>query len=590
MKEAPVLSAKKKKDKNTEDMRLYLVDASGYAFRAYHATIRQALSTRDGLPTGATLVFTRMLLKLVREEDPTHIVVVWDPKGKTFRHQMYDQYKANRAETPPDLVPQFEFMRRLVHAFNLPGLDREGFEADDVIGTLARRAEADGVETVIVTGDKDMTQLVSGKVTLLDTLKDVRLDRDGVVEKMGVPPEKIIDLMAMWGDSSDNVPGVPKIGEKTAKKLMAEYGSLDEILQSADQVKGKVGENLKEFADQARLSRKLVTIVTDVPIEFDWDDFKVVAPDREALIEILDELEFGRLKKEFAGEAVKISYESYRLITDPADLKAYVKKAAKAGQVSVDTETTSKDQMRAELVGVSMAIEPGKAVYIPVGHTGFDSVGQIGKAEALDILRPLLESEKVKKIGQNLKYDYTVLTRAGVELKGIAFDTMVASYLVNPKRRVHNLDELASEYLGHSTIKYVDVCGKGKSQIPFSEVGLDDALRYAGEDADVTLMLFEKLAPLLLEHGVRELFDDLEIPLVPVLARMEMSGVKVDVGRLGELSGEFEKEIASLRKKIHALADEEFNIDSPKQLGVVLFDKLGLAPGKKTKTGYSTNV
>jgi len=343
MKEAPVLSAKKNKDENTEGMRLYLVDASGYAFRAYHATIRQSLSTREGLPTGATLVFTRMLLKLVREEDPTHIVVVWDPKGKTFRHQMYDQYKANRAETPPDLVPQFEFMRRLVDAFNLPGLDREGFEADDVIGTLARRAEADGVETVIVTGDKDMTQLVSGKVTLLDTLKDIRLDRDGVVEKMGVPPEKIIDLMAMWGDSSDNVPGVPKVGEKTAKKLMAEYGSLDEILQSADQVKGKVGENLVEFADQARLSRKLVTIVTDLPIEFDWDDFKVVAPDREALIDIFDELEFGRLKKEFAGEAVKVSYDSYRLITDPADLKAYVKKAIEAGQVSVDTETTSKD-------------------------------------------------------------------------------------------------------------------------------------------------------------------------------------------------------------------------------------------------------
>jgi DNA polymerase I len=569
--------------------KLYLVDASSYAYRAYHATAHQGLSTRGGAPTGAVLVFVNMILKLIRDEHPTHLAVVWDAKGKNFRHQLYPEYKATRAVMPEDLRPQMDYMRRIVTAFNFPALEREGYEADDLIGALAKQAGASGLETVIVSGDKDLTQLVTDRVTLLDTLKDTRADAAGVKERMGVAPEQVIDLLALWGDSSDNVPGVPKVGEKTAKKLMQEYGSLDAVLAHAAEIKGKVGENLVAFADQARLSKQLVTIAVDLPLDFNLDDYQLREPDRAALHALFSELEFNRLMQEFAADRPQLSDDAYRLIMNAAELKVFVKQAEKAGALAIDTETSSLAPTQADLIGISMAIVPGEAVYVPVAHTGFDAAGQLSREEALEILRPILASEMVGKIGQNMKYDYAVLCRAGAPMENMAFDTMVASYLVNPRRRTHGLDELAMEFLGHKTIKYEDVAGAGKKQVPFASVAVDAALRYSGEDADVALRLKDRLEPELAASELRDLFDRIEMPLVPVLARMEMTGVKIDVGRLGRLSEQFEKEIAGYREKIFALAGREFTIDSPKQLGEVLFDELKLPTGKKTKTGWSTN-
>ncbi|HUT53263.1 MAG TPA: DNA polymerase I [bacterium] len=572
-----------------EKMRLYLVDASSYAYRAYHATERQGMTTSAGLPTGATLVFTNMLLKLIREEKPTHLAVVWDARGKTFRHERFPEYKAQRAKMPEDLGVQLAYMRKISGAFRFANLELQGYEADDLIGTIARKAEAADIETVIVSGDKDLTQLVSESTTMLDTLKDTRMDVAGVTERFEVGPDKVIEVLALWGDSSDNIPGVPKVGEKTAKKLIREYGSVENVLKHAGEVKGVVGENLKTYADQARLSRELVTIVTDVPVQIDWADFDIQEPDREKLTEVFKELQFTRLLHEFGEEKPAISYEGYRAVTDAAELKAFVKEAERAGLVSVDTETTSIDPVRADLVGVSLAVKPHESIYVPVAHAGLGSHVQMKKEEALEILAPLLTDPKVKKIGQNMKYDFSVLTRAGIEMKGLYFDTMVASYLINSKRRTHNLTELASEYLDHKMITYEDVTGKGKAQLPFAEVSIEDAARYSGEDADVALLLMQKLGPLLEDMGLTKLFSEIEMPLIPVLARMEMTGVFVDVPRLEGFSKKFEAEIGELQAKIHKLAGQEFNIDSPKQLGDVLFVKLQLPSAKKTKTGFSTN-
>ncbi len=577
----------KKKTAN-EGKRLYLVDASSYAFRAYHATARQALSNSKGHPTGATLTFTNMLLKLIREEKPTHLVVVWDSKGKTFRHEMYDLYKANRAETPPDLGPQIADMIGISRAFSLPSLQVEGFEADDIIGTLARRATEEGVETVIVSGDKDLTQLVSPMVTMLDTLKDVRYDEEAVKEKWGVEPGRVIEVMGLMGDSSDNVPGVPKVGEKTARKLIEEFGTLEATLARADEVKGKVGENLKEYADQARLSRELVTIDVNMDLDFNWDDFVPGEPDREELASIFTELEFTRLMSEFGEQKQKIDVDNYETIKDLVRLKEFLESARKAGKLAVDTETTSIEAASADLVGVSMAVEPGRAVYVPLAHEGDGSEGQLEWDKVRDVLAPVLGGMEVEKIGQNLKYDYQVFKRAGLELGRIGFDTMVASYVLNPRRRVHNLDELASERLGHRTVKYEDLCGKGKSQIPFALVPVKDATRYAGEDADVTLRLYLGFEPELKDEP-RWVFENVEMPLVPVLARMESAGVKVNAGRLAQMSAKFDRKIKDLRSRVLEMADADFNLDSPKQLSEVLFNKMGLPAGKKTKTGYSTN-
>ncbi len=578
-----------KPESENRDKRLYLVDASSYAFRAYHATARQGLSTSKGMPTGAAMVFVNMVLKLLREEKPTHLAIVWDAKGKNFRHEMYPEYKANRAETPPDLGPQIDYMRRVSNAFNLAELIKEGYEADDVIGTLAERARSEGIETVIVSGDKDLTQLVGDGVIMLDTMKDARIGPEQVMERFGVPPEKVADVLGLMGDSSDNVPGVPKVGEKTAKKLVAEHGSLEDVLANADEIKGKVGENLREFAEQARLSRRLVELDKEVPLDFSWDLMELGEPDREKLTELFRELEFTRLMNEFGVERETVDYSGFRAIMDRGELEEFLAAVRESRRVCVDTETDSTDATRANLVAISLAVEPGEAVYVPVGHIGAGSEGQLSRETVKDLVRPVLEDPAIEKIGQNLKYDYNVLARAGIHLAGIGFDTMVASYLVNPRRRVHNLDELASEFLDHRMIKYEDICGKGKKQIPYAAVPMDQAVRYSCEDVDVALRLMNELAPRLDNLGLRKLFDEVEMPLVPVLARMEAAGVKVDTDKLSEMSKNFEKKISVLREKVFETAGEEFNLDSPKQLSTVLFEKMGLPSAKKTKTGFSTN-
>jgi DNA polymerase-1 len=576
--------------KSDPAMRLYLVDASSYAYRAYHATARQGLANAAGLPTGATLVFTTMLLKLMREEKPTHLATIWDARGKTFRHHRFPEYKATRAEMPGDLAPQLDYMRRIVAALNLPALELAGYEADDLIGTLARRAEAEGIATVIVTGDKDLTQLVSERVTLLDTMKDTRTDVAGVRERFGVGPERVVDLFGLMGDSSDNIPGVPQVGEKTAVKLMAQYGTLDQTLAHAGEVKGTVGQNLLAFADQARLSRELATIVTTVPIETSWPDFHIRPPDHDRLTALFRELEFSRLMHDFAVPSTAVSYDRYRLLQDPAELREFAASARAAGLVSVDTETTALDPMRAELVGISLAVEPGQAVYVPVSHTGLDAAGQMDKKAALDILRPLFADPAVKKVGQNLQYDCIVLEQAGAPLAGLHLDTMIGCYLLNPKRRANNLENLSAEYLEYKKITYGQVCGKGKKQISFAQVALEEALRYSGEDADVALRLAAKVEPALKSEGLWRLFADLEMPLLPILTAMRMRGVKVDVGRLGRLSVRFGEKAEKLRAQVYDLAGGEFNLDSPRQLGEVLFERLKLPAGKKTKTGFSTGV
>ena len=584
------MSAKKK---NNDTMKLYLVDASSYAFRAYHATMRQRLSNSKGLPTGAVLTFTNMLLKLVREEDPTHIVVVWDPpREKTFRTEIYKEYKATRAETPADLKKQMPWIHDVVGAFNLHELLVEGYEADDVIGKLSKEAADQGIETVIVSGDKDLMQLLNENVTMLDTLKEKRFGPAEVKEKFGTGPEGVADVLGLMGDSSDNIPGVPKVGEKTAKKLIEEYGTLEAILESADSIKGKVGENLVSHADDARLSKKLATIVTDFDLDYAWKDFLPGEPDREKLNSLFTELEFGKLRKEFGGEHAEesdVDREKYTTVKTQKELSDMVKKLEKSGGFAIDTETNSLDSNRAGVVGLSFSTEPGEAFYVPVRHTGDGSEDQLDPETVAEAIRPLLESDKIKKYGQNMKYDFAVLKWSGLSMNGMDFDTMVASYCINPKRRVHNLDDLANTFLSHNMISYEQVCGKGKSQIPFAEVPVEEATRYSGEDVDVTMRLMEIFAPRLKKLEVDKLYYEVEMPLVPVLARIQMTGVKVDQEKLAKLSKKFEKRIKELRDKIWDISGEEFNVDSPKQLSEVLFEKMELPPSKKTKTGYSTN-
>ena len=568
--------------------KLYLVDGSSYIFRAYHAMLRQRLSNARGLPTGAIYVFSNMIQKLIREEKPDYLAVVWDPPVKTFRHNLYPEYKANRAETPPDLIPQFSYIRSLVQAFGIPALEQEGYEADDVIGTLAKKAAEQGFEVVLVSGDKDLTQLLGPHVTMLDTLKDKVTDVAGVKERFGVKPEHVIDVLALMGDSSDNVPGVPKVGEKTAIKLIAQYGDLENVLAHAGEIKGAVGESLRTFADQARLSKELVTIKTEVPVPFDLESLRPRPPDRPKLIALFKELDFGKLLAEYSVESKEIPPDQYRLIKTEAELESLIQELQAAGRFALDVETTSKDPMRAELVGLSFCAEPHRAVYLPVAHTGEGAQNQVARERALEVLRPLLEDPKVKKIGQNAKYDLIVLARAGVQVQGLDFDTMIASYLLNPRRRSHGLDALALEFLGHKMISYEEVTDGGKKN--FAEVAVEQALRYSGEDADVTLMLHDLFLPLLKEGNFEELFHEIEMPLVGVLIRIEMNGVKVDTKLLARLSAELEQREEKEREEIFRLAGQEFNIDSPKQLSEILFDKLKLPRLKKTKTGYSTNV
>jgi DNA polymerase-1 len=569
---------------------VYLIDGTAYIHRGYHAV--RSLSNSRGLPTNAAFSFTRMLLKFMKERQPEYAVVLFDAKGPTFRHDIYKEYKANRTAMPDDMAVQIPYIKKIVDAFHVPMLEMPGYEADDLIGTLAKRAVAGGFDVVIVSGDKDFAQLVTDRVSIWDPMKEVSIDPAGVREKLGIEPGQVIDAMALAGDSSDNVPGVPGIGEKTALALIREYGSLDNIYQQVDGItKKKQKENLLHFKDQAYLSRRLVTIDTDAPVDYDAGRFQVAEPDNNALSDLFGELEFSALQKEFPKKS-DLSGKKYAAVLTMADLDRLTERLGRASCFALDTETTGLDPMRAELVGLSFSLTADEAFYIPVGHD-YDGVpDQLDPETVLDKLRPVMEDADILKIGQNIKYDWTILSRYGLNIKGPVFDTMVAAYLLNPARRGYSLDQIALDYLDHKTITYQEVTGSGKSAVCFSQVPVETAVPYACEDADITFMAYELLSEKLKQDGLADLFEKIEMPLVSVLMAMEMRGVMVDRDALLALSRDFEDQLADLEKVIFSLAGEEFNINSPQQLGVILFEKLGLPTQKKTKkkTGYSTDA
>ncbi len=567
---------------------IYLLDASSYIHRAFHA-IRN-LSTSDGVPTGAVYGFVQMLLKVMKEAEPSHLAVVYDAKGPTFRHKLYPEYKANRPPLDPALKTQLPLVRQVVTALNLPAVEVEGYEADDLMATLAARARGAGFKVVLVSGDKDLLQLLGPGVSMWDTMKGVRLGPKEVAAKLGVAPEQVVDFMALTGDTSDNVPGVPGVGPKTAAKLIGQYGGLNQLLDAAPEMKkSKMRQNLIEHRDKALLSRELVRLSSEAPVEFVPEAFSVQPPDPEVLTPVLARLEFNRLLTEFAPQPAAGEGE-YRMVLDPGELKGLVAAAKKAGLLALDTETTSLDAMRADLVGFSLAVEPGAAVYVPLGHELAPGQAQADPGEMLPVLAGLLQDKKLVKVGQNLKYDLNVLHRAGLEAAGPLWDTMVASYLLNPGRSSHGLNALAAEFLGRAVISYQEATG-GKDK-PFAATPLDIATEYAAEDADVALQLMHKLAPALKDAELQRLFSELEMPLVPVLAAMERSGVGLDSEALGELSKELGGRLDELEARCYTLAGGEFNLNSPQQLGKVLFEDLGLPQIKKTKkkTGYSTDM
>jgi DNA polymerase-1 len=572
----------------SQPQRLFLIDGSSYIYRAYYA-IRH-LSNSQGMATNAIYGFTNMLLKVIREQQPDHLAVIFDSKGPTFRKEIYSEYKAHRPPMPEDLVPQIPYIKRVVDAFNLPGLEMSGYEADDILATLAKRFAAKGMDVTVVTGDKDLMQVVNDRVCLLDTMKDKISGPAEVFERFG-GADKVVEVQALAGDSSDNVPGVPGIGEKTAKSLIDEFGDIETLLASLDQLKGKRRENLENFADQARLSKRLVTLIDDLPLDVDDNAFVLSEPNREALTEIFKECEFHKLLQEFSVDTrASAGSANYRCVSSKADLDEMVACLNKTERFAFDTETTGLDPLRVELVGLSFAVTPGEAWYVPVGHRYLGVPEQLPLDDVLAAIKPLLISTRHLKIGQNLKYDMLVLARAGVEVTAPLYDTMLASYLANPTAKSHGMDNLAAELLNYRTISYSEVAGSGKKQICFDEVEVEKATVYAAEDADITLRLYEKLLPMVAEQEQEKLFNDVEMALLPILVEMEQAGIRIDPEFLGGLSTVMAKKLAVLETQIHGLAGVSFNIGSPKQLGEVLFERLGLPKGKKTKTGWSTDV
>jgi DNA polymerase-1 len=572
---------------------LVLVDGSSYLYRAFHAM--PSLSNSKGMPTGAAYGITNMLRRLLADYDPAHLAVVFDAKGKTFRDDLYSEYKANRPPMPDEMRQQLEPIRSLVGALGIPILEVPGVEADDVIGTLSVQGNKRGFDVTISTGDKDMAQLVNRSVTMVNTMDGRRLDPEGVSEKFGIAPEQMVDYLTLVGDTVDNVPGVPKVGPKTAVKWLKEYGSLDDIIAHADEIGGKVGENLRECLDRLPLSRKLVTIKCDVDLDVGPDDLERTAPDNARLRDLYAELEFKTWlaeilagKEEATEERPKASYE---VVLDKKQLSAWIKRLRKAENFAFDTETTSLDYMSADLVGVSFAIEPGEAVYVPCGHDYDDAPEQISREDLLAALKPLLEDSKHVKVGQNLKYDMSVLARSGVKLEGVGFDTMLESYVLDSTATRHDMDSLALKYLSHRTIHFEDIAGKGAKQLTFNQIPLDKAGPYAAEDADVTLRLHRTLWPRLRdERSLKRLFEEIEMPLVPVLSRIERNGVLVDRKMLEAQSVELAASIENIAAQAYEAAGEEFNLGSPKQIQGILFEKLALPVLEKTPKGQPSTA
>ncbi|WP_019960551.1 DNA polymerase I [Woodsholea maritima] len=590
---------------------VYLVDGSGYIFRAYHAL--PPLTRSDGTPVGAVQGFCNMLWKLLEDlkgaDEPSHLAVIFDAKGDTFRNEIYPAYKANRPPAPEDLVPQFALIREATRAFDLPCIELEGYEADDIIATYACQARAQGARVTIVSSDKDLMQLVDDRITLLDTMKNKRSGPDEVREKFGVGPNRVIDVQSLAGDSVDNVPGVPGIGIKTAAQLIETYGDLEGLLSHLDEIKQpKRREKLMEHAEDARVSRQLVTLKQDVPLSEGLEAFGAADPHPDNLLPFMKAMEFRTLTRrvqdmlgddapvEADNPEAPIDRSAYETVQDEAALETWIAAAKAAHIIAVDTETDALSATSAGLVGISLATAPGKACYIPLDHLGGDLADgggrptQIDRDRALALLKPLLEDPSVLKVGQNFKYDLSVFARYGVKVAPY-HDTMLISYVLEGGLHNHGMDELSELHLGHKPMSFKEVCGTGKSQKTFGEVDLKTATEYAAEDADVTLRLYALLAPRLSQQGKTQVYESLERAMPQVLSTMELAGIKVDVAQLSRLSSDFAQKMAEAEDKAHDIAGHPFNLASPKQIGDVLFGEMGLPGGKKTKTGaWSTDV
>lgn len=599
------------------DSHLYLIDASAYIFRAYHA-LPPLTRASDGLPVGAVSGFCNMLWKLLEDlkgdERPTHFACVFDKSSYTFRNEMFPEYKANRSEPPEDLRPQFPLVREAAIAFHTHALELEGYEADDLMATYARQAEAKGARVTIVSSDKDLMQLVTDKISMLDTMKNKHIGHEQVVEKFGVGPDRVIDIQSLAGDSVDNIPGAPGIGVKTAATLITEYGDLDSLLARAEEIKQpKRRQTLIDHADQIRMSRDLVTLKEDVPVDVPLEELAVADPDPKTLIDFLEKMEFRtitrRVKETFELEGAlpeetveadqaPVDRSAYVCIRDFDTLEDWIARAAAQGYVAVDTETDALDAHESGLVGVSLALAPGEACYIPLAHVdpdsdpsaasgdmfGADPPRQVNKDKALEALKALFENDAVLKIGHNFKYDVTVLARYGIDVAPMD-DTILLSFVMNAGKHNHGMDELSERYFHHTPLSFKDVCGTGKKQITFDRVPLERATEYAAEDADVTLRLWLDSKSRLHKERVTTVYETLERPLVHVLSSMEANGIKVDRDHLSRLSAEFNQSMARYEAEAYELAGHEFNLGSPKQLGEILFDEMGLEGGKKTKTG-----
>ena len=578
---------------------LVLVDGSSFLFRAYHAV--PPLTNAQGEPTNAIYGVANMLRKLIADHKTDYFTVVFDAPGKTFRHDMYDQYKAHRPPMPDDLRVQIEPLHNLIRAMGLPLIMEAGVEADDVLGALAQDAAKEGFNVVISTGDKDMAQLVTDNITLENTMSNTTMDIAGVIEKFGVKPEQIIDYLALMGDSVDNIPGVPKVGPKTAAKWLGIYKTLDNLIENADKIKGKVGDNLRTSLEQLPLSRELTTIKCDLALPYTMDELKCQVQDKAELRHQLEHLGFSAWlrmldvpaeedtdKEEPATADIEKEYET---ILTQNHFDQWLQKLDQAGQFAFDTETTSLNYTDAEIVGVSFAIEAGKAAYVPLAHDYPEVPEQLNRDEILSSLKPLLESPDKYKIGQNLKYDANVLANYNIEMQGIKHDTMLESYVFNSTATKHNMDDLAKKYLGVETIHYEDIAGKGAKQILFSEIPLEQASPYAAEDADITLRLHQTLSEKLNNHkSLQKLYQEIEIPLIPVLSRIERNGVLIDSSMLAQQSLELANHIVALEQHAHDLAGQTFNLGSPKQIQEILYEQQKLPILKKTPKGQPSTA
>lgn len=605
---------------------LHLIDGSGFIFRAYHA-LPPLTRKSDGLPVGAVSGFCNMLYKFVEDnkghDAPTHCAVIFDAKGKTFRSDIYPEYKANRPPAPEDLVPQFPLTRDATRAFNLACIEEEGFEADDIIATLAVKARDAGARVTIISSDKDLMQLVGGGIEMLDAMKNKRIGVEEVEEKFGVGPERVIDVQSLAGDSVDNVPGAPGIGIKTAALLINEYGDLDTLLERAEEIKQpKRRQTLIDYANQIRISRDLVMLKQDMDLDIDLAEMDVREPVAEDVLGFLSQMEFRTLTARIAGKlgveapsipepevlgaapvpasaTARFDADKYECVRDAAALQVWIDRIRERGWVAVDTETTGLNEMVVDLVGICLCVEPGEACYIPLAHKDGEgdlfggaalSEGQMDAGEALAMLKDVLEDEAILKIGQNMKYDLKIFRRQGIDVAPIE-DTMLLSYALHGGLHNHGMDALSERYLDHKPISIKTLLGTGKSTKMFDMVPIDEAVKYAAEDADITLRLWQMFKPQLHTTKVTTVYETLERPLVPVLATMEMHGIKVDRDVLSRMSNNFAQKMAGLEDEIHKLAGRSFNVGSPKQLGEILFDEMGLTGGKKGKTGaYSTGV